>query len=100
MAKHSQRMEKSAARVPLPPVRDFTIAQRTLAILALAILAVAVVALVSWVSRPTYTPLYSGLSSADAAAIVDQLQSQGVQYGSGLYGPSSGFMMQLPPTPR
>ncbi|GAA3227503.1 flagellar basal-body MS-ring/collar protein FliF [Oerskovia jenensis] len=61
-------------------VRDFTIAQRTLAVLALAILAVAVVALVSWVSRPSYAPLYSGMSSADASAIVDQLRSQGVPY--------------------
>jgi flagellar M-ring protein FliF len=61
-------------------VRDFTVAQRTLAVLALAILAVAVVALVSWASRPTYTPLYSGLSSADASAVVDQLRSQGVPY--------------------
>ena len=61
-------------------VRDFTIAQRTLAILALAILAVAVVGLVSWASRPSYAPLFSGMSSADAAAIVDQLRSQGVPY--------------------
>ncbi|MCA5895135.1 flagellar M-ring protein FliF [Isoptericola sp. NEAU-Y5] len=61
-------------------VRDFTIAQRTLAVLALAILAVAVVALVMWVTRPSYSPLYSGLSSADASAIVEQLQSSGVPY--------------------
>jgi flagellar M-ring protein FliF len=61
-------------------VRDFTIAQRTLALLALAILVVAVVALVSWFSRPSYAPLYSGMSSADASAIVDQLRSQGVPY--------------------
>ena len=61
-------------------VRDFTIAQRTLAVLALAILVVAVVALVSWVSRPSYAPLYSGMSSADASAVVDQLRSQGVPY--------------------
>lgn len=61
-------------------VRDFTIAQRTLAVLALAILVVAVVGLVSWVSRPSYAPLYSGMSSADASAIVDQLRSQGVPY--------------------
>ncbi|MCR1984296.1 flagellar M-ring protein FliF [Cellulosimicrobium cellulans] len=61
-------------------VRDFTIAQRTLALLALAILVVAIVALVSWASRPSYTPLFSGMSSADAAAIVDQLRSQGVPY--------------------
>jgi flagellar M-ring protein FliF len=61
-------------------VRDFTIAQRTLAVLALAILVVAIVGLVSWVSRPSYAPLYSGMSSADASAIVDQLRSQGVPY--------------------
>ncbi|WP_402372863.1 flagellar basal-body MS-ring/collar protein FliF [Isoptericola rhizosphaerae] len=61
-------------------VRDFTIAQRTLAVLALAILAVAVVALVAWMARPSYSPLYSGLSSADAAAMVEQLQSAGVPY--------------------
>ncbi len=34
----------------------------------------------SWASRPSYTPLFSGMSSADAAAIIDQLRSQGVPY--------------------
>ncbi|MFC7879049.1 flagellar basal-body MS-ring/collar protein FliF [Isoptericola sp. NPDC057391] len=74
-----EKIKSSLGRV-FGAVRDFTIAQRTLALLALAILVVAVVALVAWLSRPSYSPLFTGMSGADAAAVVDQLESQGVPY--------------------
>jgi flagellar M-ring protein FliF len=34
----------------------------------------------SWVTTPTYAPLFSNLAATDASAIVDQLNTQGVSY--------------------
>jgi len=61
-------------------VREFTVAQRTLALIGLAGIALVVVALVVWSNRPTYAPLFTGLSAADASAVVDVLESEGVAY--------------------
>ncbi|MFH5824902.1 flagellar basal-body MS-ring/collar protein FliF [Georgenia sp. AZ-5] len=61
-------------------VRDFTVAQRTIALIGLAVLGLGVAALVTLTSRPTYTPLYSGLSAADASTIVEQLRTDAVPY--------------------
>lgn len=61
-------------------IREFTVAQRTLAIIGSIAVVVAVVALTSWLIRPTYSPLYSGLSGTDASAIVEQLKGAGVPY--------------------
>jgi flagellar M-ring protein FliF len=69
-----------ALRRLLGAVREFTIAQRTLAILAVLVLVLGGVALSAWLARPTYSPLFSGLSGEDASAIVDQLATDGVQY--------------------
>lgn len=43
-------------------------------------LALGIVALSSWLSRPTYTPLFSGMSASDANAVVEQLRSSSVPY--------------------
>jgi flagellar M-ring protein FliF len=61
-------------------IREFTIAQRTVAIIGVAVLAVGTVALVMWVTKPAYTPLFSGVSGTDANSIVEQLRTDGVQY--------------------
>ncbi|WP_136518495.1 MULTISPECIES: flagellar basal-body MS-ring/collar protein FliF [Cellulomonas] len=61
-------------------VKQFSLAQRTLALIGLAVLVLGAVALSSWMSRPTLAPLFSGLSGADASAVVDQLASAGVEY--------------------
>ena len=61
-------------------IREFTIAQRTMAIIGFAVLALGIAALSFWVSRPQYSPLFSGLSGADANTIVEQLRTDGVQY--------------------
>jgi flagellar M-ring protein FliF len=61
-------------------IAGFTLAQRTIAVIGLAVLALGIVALVSWLSRPAYTPLFSGLSAADANAVVEQLRSSSVPY--------------------
>ncbi len=61
-------------------VKGFTLAQRTLAIIGVAVLVLGAVALSSWLARPTLTPLFSGLSGTDAAAVVDELSAAGVAY--------------------
>ncbi|MCL2467404.1 MAG: flagellar M-ring protein FliF [Micrococcales bacterium] len=64
----------------LTAVKQFTLAQRVFAVLAAAGIVVAAVAVFGWMSKPTMTPLFSGLSGADASAVVDQLQADGVSY--------------------
>jgi len=61
-------------------VREFTIAQRTLAIIGIAVVVVGAIALTAWLTRPQYSMLFSGLQPADASAIVDQLKKNGVPY--------------------
>jgi len=61
-------------------VSSFTIAQRTIAIIGVAVLALGAVALGSWLTRPQFAPLFTGLAPADASAVVEQLQSAGVEY--------------------
>ncbi|WP_298462468.1 flagellar basal-body MS-ring/collar protein FliF [uncultured Cellulomonas sp.] len=61
-------------------VAQFTLAQRTLAIIGVAGLVLGMVALSSWLTKPTMSPLFSGVSAADASAIVDQLNGEGVAY--------------------
>lgn len=64
----------------LHALREFTVAQRTLALIGLAVLVVAIVGVGAWLTRPQYVPLYSGLAGADASAIVEQLEAADVAY--------------------
>src|SRR3712207_5851911 len=61
-------------------VGQFSLAQRTIALIGIAGLVLGLVALSSWLSKPTMSPLFSGVSAADASAIVDQLDGEGVPY--------------------
>jgi flagellar M-ring protein FliF len=61
-------------------IREFSVAQRTLGLIGIAVLVLGAMALASSLSRTTMTPLYANLSGADASAIVDHLESRGVQY--------------------
>ena len=61
-------------------IAGFSLAQRTIAIIGVAVLALGIVALSSWLTRPTYTPLFSGMSASDANAVVEQLRSSSVPY--------------------
>ncbi|MFJ3490318.1 flagellar basal-body MS-ring/collar protein FliF [Leifsonia aquatica] len=61
-------------------IRGFSLAQRVIAIIGVAVLALGITGIAMWASQPTYTPLFSGLQSSDASAIVDQLRTDGVQY--------------------
>ncbi|MBC7590410.1 MAG: flagellar M-ring protein FliF, partial [Salinibacterium sp.] len=47
-------------------IREFTIAQRTVAIIGVAVLVLGIAALSFWVTRPQLSPLFSGLSGTDA----------------------------------
>ncbi|WP_261166311.1 flagellar basal-body MS-ring/collar protein FliF [Microbacterium sp. Marseille-Q6965] len=61
-------------------ISSFTIAQRTIAIIGVAVLALGAVALASWLTRPQYAPLFTGLTATDASAVVEQLETAGVPY--------------------
>lgn len=61
-------------------IREFSIAQRTLAVIGVAVVVLGAMALSSWLTRPTMAPLFADLSAADASAVVDHLQSAGVSY--------------------
>jgi len=61
-------------------LKAFTIGQRTIAIIGVAVLVLGIAALSMWVTKPAYTPLFSGLSGSDANTIVEQLQADGVSY--------------------
>lgn len=71
---------RGALERALHALREFTVAQRTLALIGLAVLVVGAVGVGAWLTRPQYVPLYSGLSGADASAIVDQLEAADVSY--------------------
>lgn len=61
-------------------LRAFTATQRIVATIGVAALIAVLIAMGTWLSRPTLTPLFSGLSGSDAGAIVEQLRSDGVTY--------------------
>ncbi|WIB27826.1 flagellar basal-body MS-ring/collar protein FliF [Curtobacterium sp. MCSS17_015] len=61
-------------------VKGFTAAQRTIAIIGVAALVLGGVALASWLGKPSYAPLFTGLAAADASSITDQLTTDGVPY--------------------
>ena len=74
------RQVTSAFRNFVGTVREFTVAQRTVAIIGLAVLVLGIVALGMWATKPSYTPLFSGLSGEDANTLVEQLRGDGVPY--------------------
>src|SRR5690625_924573 len=61
-------------------IGEFSLPQKTIALIGLAALVLGIVLISSWASRPTMSPLFTGLSGEDASAVVDQLQSAGVPY--------------------
>ncbi len=61
-------------------VASFTLAQRTIAVIGIAALVMGAFAIASWLGRPTLTPLFTGLSAADASAVVEQLRASSIGY--------------------
>lgn len=64
----------------LKSIREFTVAQRTIALIGVAVLVLGIVTFATWTAKPTYTPLFSGLQPSDANTIVEQLRTDGVPY--------------------
>ena len=58
----------------------FTPGQKMVAVIGTVALLLAGFMIFRWASAPSYAPLYSNLSSADASAVIDKLDSQGVSY--------------------
>lgn len=58
----------------------FTPGQKAVALIGTAALLIGGFLVVRWAGAPTYAPLYSGLSGEDAAAVVEELDKQGVTY--------------------
>ena len=61
-------------------LREFTVGQRTIAIIGLAVLLVGGGGLAAWLVQPSYSPLFTSLSSTDAASITTLLHADGVPY--------------------
>lgn len=61
-------------------VKQFSLPQKTFALIAVAAIALGMFAVYSWSSKPSLSPLFSGLSATDAAAVVEQLSAEGVTY--------------------
>lgn len=59
---------------------SFTSGQKAIAIIGSVALLIAAFMVFRWVSAPSYSPLYSGLSGADASAVVQELDAQGTSY--------------------
>ena len=59
---------------------SFTPGQKAVSIVAVIAIAVGGYFFATWVSKPTYAPLFSNLASSDASAIVEQLDADGVPY--------------------
>ncbi|WP_183094879.1 flagellar basal-body MS-ring/collar protein FliF [Nocardioides stalactiti] len=61
-------------------ILTMTIGQRMAVLVGTAALLVGAFLVVRWVSAPSYAPLYTDLSGADASAVVDELETQGIPY--------------------
>lgn len=59
---------------------QFSTPQKLIAAIGIAVLVLGGAAFMRWASTPTLQPLFTNLAASDAAAIVDQLDSEGVQY--------------------
>ena len=58
----------------------FTAGQKVVAVVGTAALLLGGFMVFRWASAPSYSPLFSDLTSADASAVVEELDSQGVPY--------------------
>ncbi len=58
----------------------FTAGQKLVAIIGTGALLLAGFMVFQWASTPSYSPLYSNLSSADASAVIDKLDAAGTPY--------------------
>lgn len=64
----------------LDTIKQFTVAQRTIAIIGVAVLLLGGIALASQLTKPTYQVLYSGISASEASGVTAQLTKDKVLY--------------------
>lgn len=72
-------LDASMARVK-NAFSGFTPGQRTMTAIAVVVAVVGAIVFVSWASKPTMAPLFTGLSSADASAVTAKLAETGTSY--------------------
>src|SRR5687768_6126320 len=76
----------AADRVPAPlrkvsdSFNSFTSGQKAVTIAAVVALVIGGYFFATWASKPSYSNLFSNLSSKDASAIVESLQKSGTDY--------------------
>jgi flagellar M-ring protein FliF len=70
----------SALRRLLHALREFTVGQRTIAIIGLAAIVVGAIGLTAWLTQPNYSPLFTSLSATDANSITQLLHTDNVPY--------------------
>lgn len=58
----------------------FTTAQKTIAVVGALVLVVGGFLVFRWAATPAYAPLFTNLASADAAAVVENLEASGTPY--------------------
>ncbi|QBX55243.1 flagellar M-ring protein FliF [Nocardioides seonyuensis] len=68
---------------PLSSFKAFSAGQKVVAVVGTLALLLAAFMVFRWASAPSYAPLYTNLSSEDAAAVVEQLDADGVPYEIG-----------------
>ncbi|WP_375387793.1 flagellar basal-body MS-ring/collar protein FliF [uncultured Amnibacterium sp.] len=64
----------------LDMAKQFTVAQRTIAIIGVAVLVLGAIALANYLGAPSYSVLYSNISQANASSVVAQLEKDKVDY--------------------
>ena len=74
-----KRLNGAGARA-LEVIKQFTVAQRTIAIIGVAVLVLGGVALANQLSKPSYGVLYSNIADSEASAVVAQLTKDKVAY--------------------
>jgi flagellar M-ring protein FliF len=73
------RLPQSVRRV-MSVFGSFTTGQKAVTLVGVAVIIIGGFFFATWAAKPSYSPLFSSLSSADASAIVDQLNSGGTPY--------------------
>jgi flagellar M-ring protein FliF len=58
----------------------FTAGQKAVAVIGTAALLLAGFMVFRWAAAPSYAPLFSNLASADASAVIEELDAQGIPY--------------------
>lgn len=74
-----KRLNGAGARA-LETIKQFTVAQRTIAIIGVAVLLLGGIALASQLTKPTYQVLYSGISASEASGVTAQLTKDKIPF--------------------